>query len=182
MSQALFHKKIQHLIFFFFLASILGYLWEVAIFLIKDDSFCNRGFLYGPWLPIYGIGAVIFLTLLEKYKRKPLRVFFFSLLLGSLLELLAGLFLNYAFALRYWDYRSYPLSIGGYICLYSMLGFGAAGILWVCVLSDLSLLCWEHIPHKVQRFLLTLLILLFLLDGAAALIYPNEGNGVTFPT
>lgn len=47
-------------IYFFFLGSIGGFLWEVAIFLYRDKTFANRGFLYGPWLPVYGIGAVLF--------------------------------------------------------------------------------------------------------------------------
>ena len=44
-------------IYFFFLGSIGGFLWEVAIFLYRDNTFAHRGFLYGPWLPVYGIGC-----------------------------------------------------------------------------------------------------------------------------
>ena len=46
-------------IYFFFLGSIGGFLWEVAIFLYRDKTFANRGFLYGPWLPVYGILSLI---------------------------------------------------------------------------------------------------------------------------
>ena len=48
------------LIHFFFLGSFWGFLWETLIFIAKDNTFRNRGFFYGPWLPVYGIGAVYF--------------------------------------------------------------------------------------------------------------------------
>ena len=44
------------MIFFFFVTSVGGFLWEVLIFFVKDGRFRNRGFLYGPWLPVYGAG------------------------------------------------------------------------------------------------------------------------------
>lgn len=77
-------------IYFFFLGSIGGFLWEVAIFLYRDKTFANRGFLYGPWLPAYGIGAVLFYLLLGCRRKKihPAGVFFLSAAIGTGLELL----------------------------------------------------------------------------------------------
>lgn len=54
-------------VFFFFAASVGGYVWEVGIFLVKEGTFTNRGFLYGPWLPVYGVGAVLFYLLLAPH-------------------------------------------------------------------------------------------------------------------
>ena len=82
------------MIFFFFTGSACGYVWEVLIFLVKEGTFRNRGFLYGPWLPVYGIGTVLFSVILSprellpdssgKYKKNhPVSVFFLSTLLGS---------------------------------------------------------------------------------------------------
>lgn len=170
---------IFQLVYLFFVASIGGFLWEVLLFLAKDNTFFNRGFLYGPWLPIYGVGAVLFYILLGS-KRHPLTVFLFSLLLGSALEYVIGWFLDSIWGLRYWDYRSYPLQLNGYICLWSALGFGIAGTIWVCFLAGLLLKIWSYIPQKIRCILLTLLILLFFIDCAAALIFPNSGQGITF--
>lgn len=130
------------MIFFFFTGSVCGYVWEVLIFLVKEGTFRNRGFLYGPWLPVYGIGAVLFSVVLSprellpdssgKYKKNhPVTVFFLSALLGSGLELVIGWFLDLFWNLRYWDYSGYFLNFRGYICLVSALGFGIAGVLWV---------------------------------------------------
>ena len=98
----------------------------------------------------------------------------------SFVELFIGWFLAQVFHLRYWDYHDYPLQLGGYICLYSALGFGIAGVLWVCVFARTASHLWRKMPVPLQRIFLTLLILAFLFDCAAALIFPNAGHNITF--
>lgn len=172
---------ISQQIFFFFFASTLGFLWEVLIFLVKEGNFANRGFLYGPWLPVYGSGAVLFYLLLSKLKKHPVAVFLLSLLIGSGLELFVGWLLDTVWDLRYWDYRGYLFNYQGYICLWSAVGFGIAGVLWVCILSGFFTRLWLLLPSPVRKGMNTLLVLLFLLDCAAALIVPNIGKNITFP-
>ena len=113
-------------IYFFFLGSIVGFLWEVAIFLYRDKTFANRGFFYGPWLPVYGIGAVLFYLLLGCRRKKihPAGVFFLSAAIGTGLELLIGWFLDAFWNLRYWDYSDQPFNINGYVCLGSSIAWG----------------------------------------------------------
>lgn len=173
-------KSITQYIFFFFLGAFLGYLWEVLLFYVQDGVFCNRGFLYGPWLPVYGVGAVLMLLILRRFQKHPVKVFFLAVLLGSFVELFIGWFLAQVFHLRYWDYHDYPLQLGGYICLYSALGFGIAGVLWVCVFARIASHLWKKMPVPLQRIFLTLLILAFLFDCATALIFPNAGHNITF--
>lgn len=166
-------------IYFFFLGSIGGFLWEVAIFLYRDKTFANRGFFYGPWLPVYGIGAVLFYLLLGCRRKKihPAGVFFLSAAIGTGLELLIGWFLDAFWNLRYWDYSGYPFHFHGYICLYAAVGFGIAGVLWICVLEAPLTRLWKRLSPKVRLGLNTLLLLLFAADCAAALIFPNRGAG-----
>lgn len=167
-------------IFFFFLASILGYLWEVLLLLFQNGTFHNRGFLYGPWLPVYGIGAVLFFLLLRKWRPYPIRIFFSSMLLGGILELTIGWLLAHFWHTRYWDYSENFGNLNGYICLYSVLGFGIAGVFWVCLLSRISGKLWHKMPRWLQNTLLTTLLILFLADCSASLILPNAGEGITY--
>ena len=175
-------------------------LWETLIFIAKDNTFRNRGFFYGPWLPVYGIGAVVFYCLfhssretisirslhksnrlfLFKTKYHPLTIFIKTALLGTALELVIGWFLDIFFDLRYWDYSSYPFNFHGYICLLSAVGFGVAGMLWICVFSEIFRKLWFSLPPGFRRGFNSVLILLFLADCAAALIFPNTGHGITF--
>lgn len=178
------HKSKQEyislLLFYFFTASLCGFLWEVLIFLVREGHFRNRGFLYGPWLPVYGSGAVLLYLLLNKIKRQPVKAFLYSLLIGTSLELLIGWVLDYFWELRYWDYSDSFLNFRGYICLISALGIGLAGGLWVCFLSAPLERLWFAIPEKIRRTAMVLLTLLFILDCTAALIFPNTGRGITF--
>ena len=163
------------MIFFFFTGSVCGYVWEVLIFLVKEGTFRNRGFLYGPWLPVYGIGAVLFSVILSprellpdssgKYKKNhPVTVFFLSALLGSGLELVIGWFLD-----LFWNLR-----------LVSALGFGIAGVLWVCIFSKILQKWWYHISLDFRKKWNMFLVFIFVTDCAAALIFPNTGHSITF--
>lgn len=187
-------------IFFFFLCSIAGFLWEILLMYRQNGSYVNRGFFYGPWLPIYGVGGVCFHLLFGskrplaspycsgRYSPKctsfatyVLRTFILTALLGTALELALGWFLDTFWGLHYWDYTGYPFQFHGYICLWSALGFGIAGVLWICILSSLFYRFWFCISAKNRRNLNAFLLLLFALDCAAALIIPNTGHGITFP-
>lgn len=172
---------VSQLIFFFFLASSGGFLWEVLLFLVKEGSYRNRGFLYGPWLPVYGVGAVLIYALLTFLRKHPVRVFFLSALIGSGIELFIGWILDVIWNRRYWDYHGYFLNLNGYICLWSALGFGIAGMIWVCFLAGPLAKLWFCLSKKWRFGINALLILLFLFDCAAALIFPNAGTGITFP-
>lgn len=172
--------KIPQYIFLFFAASAAGFAWEVLIFLVKEGRFFNRGFFYGPWLPVYGTGAFFMYLLLHQQKRRPFRVFWLCLFLGSALELAAGWLLDRFWGLRYWDYTGALLNYKGYICLLSSLGFGIAGVLWICLLSGLLLKLWNRLPVNKQQLAAALLVIVFIVDLAAALIFPNAGRGVTF--
>lgn len=169
------------LTFYFFTVSLGAFLWEVLIFFIKEGRFRNRGFFYGPWLPVYGTGAVLIYLLLSRLKRQPAKVFLYSLLVGTSLELIIGWILDCFWGLRYWDYSGYLLNYHGYICLISALSFGAAGVLWICLLSVFFRKFWFRMPEKARCAINFILLLLFILDCVTALIFPNTGRGITFP-
>ncbi|NLL78297.1 MAG: putative ABC transporter permease [Clostridiales bacterium] len=167
-------------LFLFFAASVLGYIWEVLLFLLKEDRFYNRGFFYGPWLPVYGLGAVLLDLGLHWLSSHPVYVFFLSLFIGTGVELAIGLILDLFWNRRYWDYSGYILNLDGYICLSSALAFGFAGMLWICFVTPRLLKALDALLPKHQNLLLTIIALVFLFDLAVSLIFPNAGQGVTF--
>lgn len=179
MKNKTYSYKINTILFLFFAASFAGFLWEVLIFLIKDGEFCNRGFFYGPWLPVYGAGAVLIFVLLYPKRKHPLLCFFYSACIGAVVELFTGWLLDTLFGKRYWDYTGQFLSIRGYICLYSVLGFALAGAFFTCLAAPFLLKYWERLSLRTRHRILAVLLLLFVVDAAAALIFPNSGSGVT---
>ena len=146
----------------------------------RYTAFFNRGFFYGPWLPVYGIGAVFLYLILSPLRKKPLAVFFLSGVLGSLTELIIGLTLDTYWDMRYWDYSDQLLAIGSYVCLYSFLGFCLAGCLWVCFAVPRLRKLFFRFPRKIRTLLVTVLCLFFLADLCFALLRPNQGEGITF--
>lgn len=72
------------------------------------------------------------------------------------------------------------MNFRGYICLLSSLGFGVAGMLWICVLSGILKKAWFALSVRLRRIINTALILIFVIDCIAALIFPNTGKGITY--
>ena len=172
--------KTDTYLFLFFIASFFGFIWETIILFVQRGEFCNRGFFYGPWLPVYGSGSVLLYACLSKKKNRPLFCFFASALIGGATELFTGWLLNTFFGLRYWEYTGQFLNFQGYICLYSVLGFALAGTFLICIAAPFLLKLWSKIPAKIRGNILGVLVVLFAVDAAISLIFPNSGNGVTF--
>ncbi len=121
-------------ILFFFIYSLIGWIWECLYVGIQTRKLVNRGFMHGPCLPIYGFGAIAILFVTLPVKESPYLVFILGMLSASLLELVTGEVMEKLFKVRYWDYRKMPLNIKGYICLPASLLWGGASILLTFIL------------------------------------------------
>lgn len=173
-------QKLMQYIYFFFLSAFVGFLWEGTLTLLRDNELCKRGFFYGPWLPVYGVGGVLFYLLLHRLKKHHVLCFFLSAAIGTALELVIGLLIRQVYHLNYWDYSGFNFNYLGLICLLSSIGFGLAGVFWVGYFSRYALLWWNKLPIKKQKALLLLLLLLFTIDCIIAVPAPHTGRGVTF--
>ena len=165
--------SVSQWVLLFFLYSFCGWCWEVFLYLVKERRFVNRGFLFGPILPIYGFGAVAILLLTRKYRSSPLKVFFLSQLITGTLELLTGVILHRRFGVRLWDYNVEIwnwLNIGGYVCLRSVLFFGVSGLLLSYVVYPLLYYVTEPMEEKKVIALAALPSTLFILDILVNLI------------
>ncbi len=126
--------KIQNLLIYYFICSILGWIMEVLYAYSVFGTFVDRGFLYGPMCPIYGWGAVAMVLITEKIRKKKvntLGIFFIVTAIFTTLEYLTSLFLELIFNLRWWDYSNYFLNINGRVCLIFSIFFGFIGIVFV---------------------------------------------------
>lgn len=111
-------------ILLFFLYSAAGWLWECFYVFIRTHRIVNRGFLHGPWLPIYGAGAITVLFITLPVRTNPALVFFLGMTGATLLEYGTGLVMEHLFQMRYWDYSKEFLNINGYICFPASLAWG----------------------------------------------------------
>lgn len=166
--------------YFFFLSAFAGFLWEAALTLLRENTICKRGFFYGPWLPVYGVGGVLLYLLLHRIKKHYILCFILSAAIGTAIELVIGLFIRRVYHLNYWDYSGFYFNYHGLICLLSSLGFGLAGVLWVSYFSRRALRLWNKLPIKKQKAVMLLLLLLFTIDCMIAVPAPNTGRGITY--
>lgn len=164
----------------FFLVSFLGWIWEVGIYLVRERQFVNRGILTGPWLPIYGAGALLLYFLLNRWKKRPVLVFMVSTLVCSVLEYGAGYFLEKMWGVKWWDYSGMPFNLNGHICLLSCLMFGLGGVFLVSFLIPLYTKLYQKLSKRARTAAGLLLLILFIIDAAYSADFPNVGRGITY--
>ncbi len=107
----------------------IGWCWESAYVSIKKKQWINRGFMHGPFLPIYGSGAVMMLVVSAPYQDNLVLTFISGMIGATLLELVTGILMEALFKVRYWDYSTKKFNFKGYICLGSSLAWGVFTIL-----------------------------------------------------
>lgn len=128
---------------FFYLYSLFGWIWEVPFIWVTEKRLENRGFMKGPFLPIYGSGAIMILVATLPFRDKYVLVFLFGLISATTLELCTGILMEKLFKMKYWDYTQKFLNFKGLICLESSIAWGAV-----------SLLMMLFIHRPIEKFIL----------------------------
>lgn len=111
--------------------AFLGWTMEVLVSLWNKKKFVNRGFLIGPYCPIYGWGVLTILLTVGKNTSDVLGVFLKAILICSVLEYFTSYFMEKIYNVRWWDYSNKKFNINGRICLETMLPFG---LLALCII------------------------------------------------
>jgi hypothetical protein len=169
----------ENLLLLFFAFSFVGWLWETIYFFSNTSGFINRGTMYGPWLPIYGVGGTLILILLKDVREKPLLTFILSILICGVIEYSTATILWGARHLKYWDYTGFFFNIQGRVCLEGLLVFGLGCIAAVYFLAPILDEVMSKIPQKVKTVLIISLVCLFTIDLLFSLYYPRTGHGIT---
>ena len=114
---------------FFLLYSFIGWLIEVIYTFAVKRKFVNRGFLIGPYCPIYGSGLILILVLLKDVNVDFVAKFFMIAVIASILEYITSYVMEKLFNARWWDYSNDKFNINGRVCLETFLEFGLIGSL-----------------------------------------------------
>lgn len=121
--------------FYFIIYSFLGYICEVVYVAIITKHIGDRGFLFGPLVPIYGFGALLILVSLNWAYNYWYLVLPLGFLITSSLEYIVSFFMELMFKKRWWDYSDKFLNINGRVCLRNSLMFTALVVLVIYVLQ-----------------------------------------------
>ncbi len=148
---------VSRLFIIFIIYSILGWIYESAFTTIKENRWQNRGFLYGPICPIYGIGALAISIIAEQTGFGSDRHSYFQLFLiaffgSGILEYVTSWIFEQLFHAVWWDYSNLPFNIQGRTSFFTSVGFGIAGIFVVNVLVPVVEKAADTIPDNIMTF------------------------------
>lgn len=162
----------------FLCTGFIGWCWEVFYSFLNGNGFVNRGFLYGPFLPIYGTGSILILILLYRFRDKPFRHLGLMFLLCGVLEYVTGTVIELARNLRYWDYDGFFCHIASRVSLEGLAAFCIGGTLATYIAGPLLYRLFKKIPAKTRTIVSVILGIFILIDFIFALFYPHTGAGI----
>ncbi|WP_051195226.1 putative ABC transporter permease [Pseudobutyrivibrio ruminis] len=157
---------------YFIIYSFIGWIYETCYCTIHEKTWQNRGFLYGPCIPLYGVGAtlaqIVFIDLPFNALHNASYITIFCICsIGSFfLEYFTSYALEKRFNARWWDYSDMPLNINGRVCLPFTLCFGIAGIIVTQFIIPPIMFGMSHVPQTFIEFLALLFMFLFGMDLA----------------
>ena len=149
----------------FMIYAILGWCMEVTCKLIQYKRFINRGFLIGPYCPIYGYGAILITFLLKKYTNDPIALFFMAIIICGTLEYLTSYFMEKIFKARWWDYSQKKFNINGRVCLNTIIPFGLLGLFIMYVSNPFFISKIEMLPQMWLSILFWALLAIYIVDN-----------------
>lgn len=153
----------------FFLYSVIGYIVEVLYCSMFSKRLVNRGFLHGPYLPIYGFGALMVVHLLKSFASHPLQLFFVAIIATSVVEYISSYLLEQLFSLKLWDYSRYRLQIKGRVCLLNSTLFGLLSLFVFYVLHPPLITILMGVSSVLLTRLSHLIILIFAVDTTSSI-------------
>ena len=174
-------SMLRNFYLYFMLYSVIGWLYEVFLeVVVYRWGFSNRGVLFGPYCPIYGTAAVIFILLLTGIKKKTIRVksmnltpvvvFFLIVVISTLLELAGSYIMEALTGGWMWDYTRFAWNFQGRIALNPSLRFGAGGMVFLYLFQPIFEKLTEIRHQKALSAVTVLALLLFLLDAVTAFL------------
>ncbi len=158
-------KNIEIYFLLFFIYSILGWLMEIVRTFINNRKFINRGFLIGPYCPIYGYGVLLMTFLLKKYQDDIIATFIFSIMICGVLEYLTSYFMEKFFHARWWDYSNRKFNINGRICLDNLIAFGILGCIILYITNPIIMGLLNKIPNPTLHIVSIILFICYIVDN-----------------
>lgn len=152
-----------YLFLIFLTGCFVGWVYEEIFYWITEGLLRNRGILYGPWLPIYGIGA-LGIYALKPLKKNPVLMFLMCVVLTGVVEYIIGYIGIHCFNLRLWDYRGLFLNISGIICFRSVVSFGVLGLVFHYAIEPFARKIYPKISFKITGVVCSVLLCAFVLD------------------
>ena len=148
----------------FIIYAVAGWICEVTLQLIQKHKLADRGFLIGPYCPIYGCGAVLITLCLTPFKEHSVGLFILAMVLCGSLEYATSFIMEKAFNARWWDYSEMRFNINGRVCLETLVPFGIAGLLIVYLFNPFLLSIIQSWSEGTLNIISLIIAVVFVTD------------------
>lgn len=160
----MFHYMQHQWLFIFYTYCFLGWCFESAFVSIKSKKWINRGFMRGPFLPLYGSGATMMLVVSMPFADNIALTYIAGCIGATVLEYITGVTMEALFHVRYWDYSDRPFNFQGQICLRSTLTWGFFTVLMTRALHWPIDRFVESVPSRTLYYVTVILTVYIVID------------------
>lgn len=161
----IFGFTILQIFAYFIIYSVIGFIIETIFgFLTKGVIESRKSFLYGPFCGIYGLGAVVMIIGLQKFKKNNYTLFIGGFFIGSVIEYVVSLIGELLFDIKWWDYSNMPFNINGRVCIWFSLFWGLLAIYLMTHINPKVDKFLNKIPQKILKNTTIVLIIFLLFD------------------
>lgn len=160
----MFHYTSYQWLFVFYTYCFLGWCFESAYVSLKSNKLINRGFMRGPFLPLYGSGAVMMLVVSMPFADHIVLTYLAGCVGATALEYITGVTMEALFKVRYWDYSNKRFNFQGQICLSSTLAWGFFTVLMTRVLHRPIDRFVLSVPDRVLYYATAVLTVYIVID------------------
>ena len=154
----------------FMIYAIAGWILEVVLKYKDHKRFIDRGFLIGPYCPIYGYGALLITILLNRYENDPIVLFCMTIIVCGFLEYSTSWAMEKLFKARWWDYSKRKYNLNGRICLGTLIPFGIFGLIIIYITNPFFLSCLGRANIKILNVISILLFIAYIIDNIISTI------------
>ncbi len=158
------HKIIWYIVIF----SIVGLVIETIFCYVTTGVIESRkGLVWGPFCPVYGVGAALVIIILGKFKNSYTKLFIYGSIVGNIIEYMLSYILEAMYGTRFWDYSFITLNLNGRICIKYSLFWGILAILLVKFIQPWIDKLIEKIPINKRNIINSIIIIYLTLDCIA---------------
>ncbi|MDX5727178.1 hypothetical protein SIK46_14210, partial [Clostridioides difficile] len=149
---------------YFVIYSFIGWCCETTYCSVLQKQFVNRGFLNGPFCPIYGFGALAIVATLTPFVHNIPLLFLFSIIITSIMEYCTSFILEKIFNMTWWDYSKHKFNIHGRVCLENSLMFGVLSLIVMLIVHPIVVDFINSISKNVLFIFAISIEIYFVLD------------------
>lgn len=162
----MYHYTVIQWLFFFYFYCFVGWCIESTHVSIRTRKLTNRGFMRGPFLPLYGSGAIMMLVVSMPFQDSIVLTYLAGCVGATILEYITGVTMEALFKVRYWDYSNQKFNFQGHICLGTTLAWGLLTILMTEIVHVPVEKLMLSIPGKTLTVVTIVLTIVIAVDFA----------------